>query len=99
MNIDLNSSEVQTVSMTAEIAVFTPNVVRLKQGLKAQIKLTALNGNHSFVASDLALNVPIQADETKTFDVPTDKAGTFEFHCGVPCGPGHSDMTGQIIVE
>jgi len=28
-----------------------------------------------------------------------DKAGTFEFHCGVFCGGGHEEMSGQIAVR
>ncbi|OGJ60563.1 hypothetical protein A3A67_05235 [Candidatus Peribacteria bacterium RIFCSPLOWO2_01_FULL_51_18] len=92
-------SEKRTIAMSADTWVFTPNVVRVKKGEQVQIELTGVRGKHSFTSTDLALNVPVEAGQTVTFDVPTDKAGTFEFRCRVPCGPGHQDMVGQVVIE
>jgi len=85
--------------MTVDNFVFTPDVIRAKKGEKVTIQLTDIAGVHSFVASDLGIDVAVQPGETKTFEIPTAQVGTFEFHCGIPCGEGHRDMVGQIIVE
>lgn len=89
----------QVVAMTVENFKFTPNVIHVKQGQKLSINLTDTTGNHGFGVPDLGINVAINEGETKTVVIPTDKPGTYSFRCTVPCGPGHRDMTGQIIID
>jgi heme/copper-type cytochrome/quinol oxidase subunit 2 len=87
------------VEITAADWQFSPNVINVKQGEKLVIHLKSTEGTHSFGSVALGLNVPVSAGETKDIVIPTDKAGTFDFRCMIPCGPGHRDMTGQIIVS
>jgi cytochrome c oxidase subunit 2 len=84
--------------MTVENWAFVPASVSVKKGERVVIRLTNTSGVHSFMSSDLGLNVAIQAGETKDIEIPTDETGTFSFRCGVPCGPGHMDMKGSIVV-
>lgn len=85
--------------MTVEGWKFTPNVVTVKRGEQVTIRLTNIKGNHSFFSPELGIDVTVPEGETKDIVIPTSIAGTFEFHCGIPCGPGHPDMTGQVIIQ
>lgn len=89
----------RVINMTVENWKFTPNAITLKKGETVTIHLTDTTGVHSFMSNDLGLNVAIQPGETKDIVIPTDQAGTFSFRCGVPCGPGHKDMTGTITIQ
>ena len=89
----------RVINMTVENWKFTPNAITLKKGEKVTMHLTGVSGIHGFASKDLGINVSIQAGETKDVDIPTDTTGTFSFRCSIPCGPGHRDMTGMIVVE
>jgi plastocyanin domain-containing protein len=75
---------------------YSPAVVHLQQGQPAALRFTrtsdqgCLDQVHSadlHFASDLPLNV------AQTFDVPTDKAGEFNYSCGM-------DMfSGTVVVD
>ncbi len=85
--------------MTSTDWTFSPLTIQAKKGEKVVVRLTNVNGIHSFGAMELGLNVRINPGETKDIVIPTDKAGTFEFRCLVPCGPGHKDMKGTIVIS
>ncbi len=87
------------IPVTVESFKFTPNVIKFKKGQKAILKLTGITGAHGFMVPDMNINETISADEQKMVSIPTDKPGEFNFLCSVPCGPGHKDMTGKIIIE
>ncbi len=94
-----DQGEPRVIAMTVTDWEFSQKEIRLKKGEKVTVRLTGVEGDHSFMANDLGLNVAVEPGETKDFTIPTDTTGTFGFRCGIPCGPGHRDMTGQIIIE
>lgn len=96
---DTTTSPARVITMHVSSWQFSPNVLTLKKGEKVVIHLIGDSGMHSFSSQQLGINVPISAGETQDVTIPTDSAGTFSFRCGVPCGEGHHDMTGQIIIE
>ncbi len=85
--------------MTSTDWAFNPLTINAKKGEKIVVRLTNNQGIHSFGAMELGLNVRINPGETKDIVIPTDKAGSFEFRCMVPCGPGHKDMKGTIVIS
>ncbi len=87
------------IEMTAANWQFAPNAITLKKGEKVIVRLTDTEGMHSFLSQDLGINMKISAGETLDIEIPTDTAGTFSFRCGVPCGSGHRDMTGTIVIQ
>ncbi len=89
----------RTISMSAELWKFTPNIVRVKQGEKVILEVTGISGTHGLSVPELGINETITQGNTVIVNIPTDKTGTFDFACSVQCGSGHSDMTGKIIVE
>jgi len=91
--------EPRVIEVTAQNWVFTPATITAKQGEKILVRLRGISGVHSFGVSDMGINVTINPGETKDIEIPTDKAGTFSFRCMVPCGEGHMDMVGEIVIE
>ncbi|KRL67222.1 cupredoxin domain-containing protein [Companilactobacillus versmoldensis] len=79
------SEKVQEVNV--EVAGgYKPNVVNLKKGVPAKISFTRTNdqGCLDVVHSkDLGFEEDLPIDVTKTVDVPTDKAGEYNFSCGM----------------
>jgi cytochrome c oxidase subunit 2 len=93
-----NAAAPMVVNVNVTSWAFTPNVITAKKGQLLTVHLVGVSGSHSFGSKDLGINVPINEGETKDVVIPTDRAGTFEFRCMMPCGQGHRDMTGQIII-
>lgn len=95
--------KVKPTVVTANISVtnyaFSPSVINAHVGDTIKITLTDKEGKHSFALSAFKVNVPINAGQTRTFSFKVTKRGTFAFRCGVPCGPGHRNMTGVVIVS
>ncbi|TSC79365.1 MAG: cytochrome c oxidase subunit II [Candidatus Peregrinibacteria bacterium Gr01-1014_25] len=88
-----------TIDVVADNWLFTPSTIRAKKGQSVTLRVTAKAGTHSFTSQDLGINVPVTAGETKTVTLPTDKTGTFSFACRIPCGSGHKDMKGTIVID
>lgn len=89
----------RVIRVTAENWMFTPAAITVKKGERVQISLEGLTGLHGYSVPDLGINQVVEAGQTVTFDLPTDEPGIYNVRCSVPCGEGHRDMTGQIIIE
>ena len=75
---------------------YQPNVVTVKQGTPATLTFTRTNAQgcldvvHS---KDLGFEKELPLNEAQTVTIPTDKAGEFEFSCGM-------DMfSGKVVIE
>jgi heme/copper-type cytochrome/quinol oxidase subunit 2 len=90
---------IRVVGMSAQNWSFTPNVIKAKRGENLRIQLHGVSGTHGFSAPAFGINVPIAPGERTTVTIPTNKAGTYEFFCSIPCGSGHKQMRGSIIIE
>jgi len=51
-----------------------------------------------FNAPDFNIRVDIIPEITTTIRLQPMKAGKFSFFCDLPCGAGHKDMKGLILV-
>lgn len=88
----------RAIPVTAELWKFTPNVIQAKQGEEIILQITGISGTHGFSVPELGINATIIQGQTVSVALPTDKPGTFDFRCSVPCGIGHQDMKGQIVI-
>ncbi len=78
---------------------FLPQTVVVNKGDKVQLIINNTDEmDHGFAIDALGINKPIKPLETVTIEFTADTAGVFEFYCTAYCGPGHSEMTGQLIV-
>lgn len=91
--------EVKTFNITAKQFEFTPNTISVNEGNKVVVNLTSTDVDHGFAVTEYGISETVTAGETKTIEFTADKKGTFTFKCPVPCGEGHMDMIGNLIVN
>lgn len=89
----------RTIQITAKNWEFSPKAITVKKGEKVSLAVKSVDGNHGIAIPELGIDQTYNQGETVTIDLPTDKTGTFQFRCSVPCGPGHREMTGTITIE
>lgn len=92
------SGKTVTISLTAKKFQFDPAQIKVNLGDRIIINFTSLDVMHGFAIDEYGINQTAGPGETKQLNFLADKAGTFTFRCSVPCGPGHLDMTGSLIV-
>ncbi|AZU62458.1 cupredoxin domain-containing protein [Neobacillus mesonae] len=89
------TGKVVDIKVMAKDFEYDKKVIHVKKGDKVRITLQSDDGGHGFALP--AFNVNIQGNKSAEFIA--DKTGTFEYHCSIVCGTGHSKMTGKFIVE
>lgn len=77
---------------------FTPNTINAAVEEEVYVRMKGVSGEHSLALKDFGINVTLSPGETKIVRLPTDTAGSFQFRCRIPCGPGHNDMVGTLVV-
>ncbi|MBI0578711.1 cupredoxin domain-containing protein [Neobacillus cucumis] len=90
-----STGNVVTIKVMAKDFEYDKKVIHVKKGDKVRITLQSDDGGHGFALP--AFNVNIQGNKSAEFTA--NKTGTFEYHCSVVCGAGHSKMTGKLIVD
>ena len=76
-----------------------PGTLRVKQGSHVVLHIESLDGARSFALKPYGLKVPLPEGERVTVEFDADKAGTFEFKCGRPCGNGCAKLRGTLTVH
>lgn len=94
-----DTSDARIIEMSVDEWSFAPATITAAKGEKIIVRLKGEEGAHSFAIPDLNINIPIAPGETKDVEIPTGTSGTFAYRCLIPCGPGHRDMVGQLIVS
>jgi len=106
---------VQVINVTAKKYEFDPPTIRVKQGTKVQLKISATDHAHGFKLSDvpdssgpsdkpgLVLTSPdctkIEQGQSATVEFTAQTPGTYPFRCCVHCGWHHRAMKGEVVVE
>ncbi len=78
---------------------FVPNMMKVKKGDTVTINVKNDGGTHDFTLDEFKVKIgPIRDGETKSATFVADKAGTFEYYCGIG---SHRSMgqKGTLIVE
>ena len=95
------ATSVREIAIEAYNFGWEPTEVRVKKGDRVKLLLSSREGTHGFGLRDFDIDVgplvPGMGPEIVEF--VADKTGSFEFRCNVPCGAGHRDMKGKLIVE
>lgn len=104
----------QVIDVKAKKYEFDPSPIRVKQGAKVQLKITAVDHVHGFRMSAIPDNGGgtdglafstgqgcnrIEKGQTATVEFIAQKPGTYSFKCCVHCGWHHRSMHGELIVE
>ncbi len=106
---------VQVIHVTAKKYEFDPPTIRVKQGTKVQLRITATDHAHGFRISDVPDNAggadkpglvlssqgctKIEEGKTETVEFQAQTPGTYSFRCCVHCGWRHRGMKGEVVVE
>ncbi len=92
----------QTKEMNIEMFNFgfnqDPTLIKVGDHVILHVKST--EGNHGIMIPGLGLSTHAIAEgDSQTIEFDAKDAGSFQYFCNVPCGPGHKSMRGQIVVE
>ncbi len=85
--------------MTANRYSFTPAEIHVRAGVPVQLLVTSEDADHGITIPGLALEREAVRGRTTTIEFTPKRPGRYEFECAVECGPGHSQMTGVLVVE
>ena len=98
---DLNTLEgnIRVISITAKQWEFLPNNIEVNKGETVILKIKSIDVPHGFYLADFNLQKILQPNEESVIEFVADKSGTFDFMCIVPCGTGHKDMKGKLVVK
>jgi heme/copper-type cytochrome/quinol oxidase subunit 2 len=78
---------------------FSPAAITVQQGQNITLRIQGESGVHGFAIPEFGINQSVAQGQSIDIKIPTNTIGTFDFFCNIPCGTGHSDMQGQIIVN
>ena len=95
----MEAPEPRMIMLHSSDWAFTPNLITVKQGEDITLHLMGIEGDHGIAIPGLGINQTMAQGEHSMVQIPTDTPGTYEFFCNVPCGVGHSDMRGTIVIE
>lgn len=88
-----STAGVVEVKVSAKDWEFDQKEIHVKKGDK--VRITLAGDGHGL--SLPVYNVNLRANDSAEFTA--DQAGQFEFRCSVPCGEGHMEMKGTLIVD
>lgn len=99
VNTEIKTPAVKEFTINAKNWEFSPATITVNKGDKVRLKITSTEGLHSFVLTEYSINTKLEIGQTQIVEFTADKAGSFSFRCGIPCGSGHMDMKGTLIVK
>jgi len=86
--------------MTASRYRFEPALIEVEEGDRVVFKLRSVDGPHGIAIKGVKAKASIPEDgSVVTLEFVAGKAGRFNFTCNEYCGPGHSRMTGSLVVK
>src|SRR3989339_1896393 len=86
------------LSVIAKKFDFLPKQIVVEQGRPVKIYLTSLDVTHGFAVKELEIDRKVEKDKLTIIEFTPNKTGEFEIRCSSPCGLGHVEMKGKLIV-
>jgi cytochrome c oxidase subunit II len=93
-----SAENVVEIDLTASNWAFDQSTINVKKGDRVRITVRSDEGAHGLGVEGYGATARIEEGQTQTLEFIADKEGTFVFFCNVPCGEGHKQMRGQLIV-
>jgi cytochrome c oxidase subunit 2 len=93
------SAGTKEFTVTAEQFDFSPSTITVHKGDKVVLLVKSADSTHGIAIPDFGISQALPPGQQERIEFTADKVGTFAFFCNVPCGPGHGEMKGQIVVE
>ncbi len=90
---------VRTFQVYADNWYWQPDEIRVRKGDHVVLRLKSFRASRSFLLKGYKLDVLLPQDKEVRVEFDADRAGTFPFRCGRPCGDGCAKLRGKLIVE
>ncbi len=87
------------INITANKNKWNPTLITVKAG--DTVKINLINEDpydHGFAIEAFGINKRMFAKQETSIEFVASKIGDFPFYCSVPCGEGHFEQTGHLIV-
>lgn len=79
---------------------FDPKIIEVRKGDHVVLKIFNEDTyDHGFASEGLGINKRLPAGQETVVEFDAATAGIFPLYCSIPCGQGHFQMTGRIVVE
>lgn len=79
---------------------FSTDYIELIKGKNYRLTFITKEGHHGIRIPELGFKTPnLKLNESSSFDLHVDIEGEYKFYCYIPCGKGHKDMVGKIIIK
>lgn len=89
----------RTIHLDATQYEYAPGRVRVNQGDRVIVTLTASDVVHGFYLDGYDLKQRVEPGVAERIDFTADRAGKFRYRCSVNCGPLHPFMIGELVVD
>nr|WP_239565944.1 cupredoxin domain-containing protein [Paenibacillus sacheonensis] len=93
---DTGTAASAKVTIKAKKYEFDQPVYKIKKGEPTEITVVSEDGVHGVEIPDFN-DLKLSSGKPKV--VTFNDAGTYEFHCDIPCGGGHAKMVAKIEVS
>ncbi len=87
------------INITTNKNIWNPTLITVKAGDTVKIKLINEDPyDHGFAIEAFGINKRMFAKQETSIEFVASKKGKFLFYCSVPCGEGHLEQIGYLIV-
>ena len=90
---------VREIKVSAKKYEYAPSEIRVKQGERVRLLITATDRKHGFEIKELGIKTELEKGKETAVELTVGKPGTYQIKCSVRCGFGHGGMRAQLIVE
>src|SRR3972149_9881729 len=87
------------IKMTAKKYEFSPAEIRVKQGERVRLLITATDRRHGLALEALGIKTELPEGKETTVEFTAPKPGAYEFKCSVRCGWRPRGLKGALILE
>ncbi len=97
--VDTMSGEDKSFDIVSFQWGFEPQFIEVNKGDHVTFNLATDDVAHGIAINEYQINEPIMVEKDTKIEFTADKPGTFEFYCSIPCGAGHDEQRGFLIVK
>ncbi len=90
---------VREIRMTARKYRFDPQEIRVREGERVRLLITALDRKHGIRIKEFGVKTVLEKGKETVVEFVAERAGEYKFKCSVRCSWGHRRMKGKLIVE
>ena len=94
-----SETEVREIRMTAQKYRFDPQEIRVREGERVRLLITALDRKHGIRIKEFGVKTVLEKGKETVVEFVAERAGEYKFKCSVRCGWRHGSMKGKLIVE